>query len=163
MESAPALFGVTTIKGNRRSVAAATALVLLVFCLSSIATLTVAFNPGPDYTLLEVRQPVAQPAWSNSRTIHSLHDVTFRWKTDVPNTAYVEWQMLDYKPQPNGMFETPFATRKLMKPPSGQFQQFVIDFAQIQQQNPTKIPANAPATPKDYYIRLVPWNAGGTA
>ena len=123
-------------------------------------TSAVSFNP--DQTILEVRQPGGQPQWANTRTIHALHLVTFRWKTDVPNTDYVEWQMLDYKPQPNGMNETPFATHKVKKMPALDFQEFTIDFISQQQQHPTQIPSTAPSNAKDYWIRLVPWNSGGT-
>jgi hypothetical protein len=122
-------------------------------------------NPVPfvGNTVLDVRLSGGQPQWGNSRTLHALHTITFRWKTDVPNTAYGEWQLLDYKPQPNGMNETPFAKASVALPPSGQFQEFTIDFVQLQQQNPSKIPANAPAAGKDYWIRMVPWTAGGGA
>jgi hypothetical protein len=52
----------------------------------------------------------------------------------------------------------PFATSTPLNPPqSGQFDTFTIDFAQQQQAHPDKIPATAPAQPKDYYLRLLPW------
>jgi len=152
------------MKNNGRVVTTSAILMLLLLlsCLQ-IARTTFAFNPAPlsGQTFLDVREAGGQNQWGNLRTIHSLHTVTFRWKTSAPNTAYGEWQMFDYKPQPMGMNETPFATANLGLPVPGEFQQFTIDFAQIQQQNPTKIPANAPANAKAYYIRLVPWTSGG--
>src|SRR5205807_2288118 len=152
------------MKNNRRVIttSAILTLLLLLSCLQ-IARTTFAFNPAPlsNQTLLDVRGAGGQNQWGSSRTIHSLYPVTFRWKTSAPNTAYGEWQMMDYKPQPMGMNETPFASANLGLPVPGEFQQFTIDFAKIQQQNPTKIPANAPANAKVYYIRLVPWTSGG--
>src|SRR6266567_2215128 len=114
--------------------------------------------PNPDQTILEVRQAGAQPAWGTSRTIHALHVLTFRWKTDVPMTNFGQWQLLDYPPPPQDLMAQPFATSNVGPPaPTGQFENFTIDFAAIQQQNPGKIPSTAPAQPKDYYLRLVPW------
>ena len=60
-----------------------------------------------------------------------------------------------------GMSEMPFARASAGLPAPGQFQQFTIDFAQIQQQNPTRIPAKAPVNAKVYYLRLVPFTSGG--
>ena len=139
-------------------------IIMLTMVLSALSPLrhSLAINVNPDQTILEVRQPGTQAQWGSIRTIHALHTVTFRWKTDIPNTDYVEWQLLDYKPQPNGMSETPFATHKVKKMPAPDFQEFTIDFVNQQQQNPTKIPATAPSNAKNYWIRLVPWNAGGT-
>jgi hypothetical protein len=136
---------------------------LLVPASLPIARSALALNLGPfDQTVLDVRQPGAQPQWGGSRTIHSLHIVHFRWKTSALNTFIGAWQIFDYKPQPMDPNEIPFAQGKAalaMVP--GQFQDFTIPFTQLQQQNPTKIPANAPANGKDYYIRVEPLDSNG--
>jgi hypothetical protein len=130
-------------------------LLLVPFSLP-IARSASALDPGPQETSLDVRQPGGQSQWGNFRTIHALNAVTFRWKTDIQGVSNGEWQLFDYKPQSNGMNETPFA-RQCIGSPSAQFQHFAMDFAQLRQQYPGKIPANAPATPRDYYVRVVPW------
>ena len=144
---------------NRRVITACTILTLLVLFSLSIARSRFALNPAPpsNQTLLDVRQPGSQPQWDSTRTIHALHTVTLRWKTSAPNTLFAEWQILDYKPQPNGLNETPFARATVAVPAPGEFQQFTIDFVQLQQQHPGVIPAVAPAIAKEYYVRLVPW------
>lgn len=145
---------------NRRVMIACTILLLLVLSSLSIARSTFALNPEllSNQTLLDVRQPGGQAQWGRTRTIHALHTVTFRWKTSAPGTAYAEWQIMDYKPAPNGsMNETPFARTVVAVPALGEFQPFTIDFAQLQQLHPNMIPAAAPANAKDYYLRLVPW------
>jgi len=153
---------ILTMRHNRRVIILYTILMLLVSASFPIARSALAVNLGPfDQTVLDVRQPGAQPQWGGSRTIHSLHIVHFRWQTTAPNTIFGAWQIFDYKPQPMGMNETPFATAKVILPPPGQFQEFPIDFVQLQQQNPTRIPANAPANGKDYYLRMVPFLADG--
>jgi hypothetical protein len=150
------------MRKNRRKIQIIITMLMTVLSALPAIRHTSAVSLNPDQTILEVRQPGTQSQWGSTRTIHALHLITFRWKTDVPNTDYVEWQLLDYKPQPNGMHETPFATRKVKKMPAPDFQEFTIDFAHQQQQNPTKIPATAPSNPKNYWVRLIPWNAGGT-
>jgi len=122
------------MRRNRRRIPIIITILAMVLSALSAIRHTSAINWNPDQTILEVKQPGAQAQWGTTRTIHALQLVTFRWKTDVPNTDYVEWQMLDYKPQPNGMGETPFATRKLKKMPAPDFQEFTIDFAHQQQQ-----------------------------
>ena len=152
------------MKNNRKVIGISAILTMLVLPCWPIARTASALNPGspPAQTWLEVRQTGGQDQWDNSRTIHALHAVTFHWKTDISNTAYGQWQLLDYKPQPNGMNEHPFATSPdLPLPTPGEFQQFTVDWAQLQQQYTSKIPANAPANGKDYWIRLVPWTSGG--
>jgi len=150
------------MRNNLKGIAAATILMLLVVCSLPIARPTLAFDPNPDQTWLDVRLPGAQPQWGNSRTIHALHSLTFRWKTDIATADHGRWQILDYKPQSNGMNENPFALSPLPLPLALQFQPFTIDFAQLQQQYPNKIPADAPVNGKDYWIRIVPWNADET-
>ena len=150
------------MRHNRRVITAWTILLLMVLGSLPVARSAFALNLGLfDQTVLNVRQPGAQSQWGGSRTIHSLHIVNLRWQTSAPNTAFGAWQIFDYKPQPMGMNETPFATAKVVLPPPGQFQEFPIDLVQLQQQNATKIPANAPANGKDYYLRMVPFLADG--
>lgn len=114
--------------------------------------------PNPDQTILEVREASAQPTWVTSRTIHALHALTFRWKTDVAMTNYGQWQLLDYPPPPQDLMAQPFAQSNVGPAPLvGQFANFTIDLAALQQQYPNKIPPTPPAQAKDYYLRLVPW------
>jgi hypothetical protein len=154
---------IPAMRHNGRVITTWAILMLLVLGSLPVARSVFAVNLGPfDQTVLDVRQPGAQTQWGGSRTIHSLHIVHFQWKTTAMNTAICVWQIFDYKPQPMGMNETPFATAKVMLPPPGQFQEFPIDFVQLQQDNPTKIPANAPANGKDYYLRVVPSDSSGT-
>ena len=152
------------MRNKRENYAAFTILILSVVCFLPIAGSAFALNAGPppDQTFLEVKESGGQIQWNTLRTIHSLHAITFRWKTSAPNTSYGEWQIMDYQPQPNGMNETPFATGNVPLAPAGQFKQFTIDFAQLQQQHPDMIPANAPGTAKYYYVRMVPWTSNTT-
>jgi len=128
--------------------------ILMLLVLSSLpaARLAFALDPGPDQTSLDVRQPGAQTQWGDSRTIHALHIVHFRWKTNVLGTKTGLWQIFDFKPQPNDM--NAFSKGNAPLTMLGQFHEFTIDFVQLQQLNPSKIPANAPANGKDYYIRV---------
>src|SRR5262245_47495650 len=86
--------------------------------------------PNPDQTILQVRQPGAQPGWYTSRTIHALHGLSFRWKTDVPMTNYGQWQLCDYPPPPQDLMAQPFAvsdpTQPLPVPPAGQYGTFTL-------------------------------------
>ncbi|MEP6635078.1 MAG: hypothetical protein ABJB97_00030 [Acidobacteriota bacterium] len=131
---------------------------LLVLLTGPVAFTARAACPALEkHTTLEVKQAAGEPnAWGTSRTIQSLQIVTLRWSTNVPNTAYGEWEIA-----PNGMNEQPFAKGTVPLSQPGQFGQFTIDFAQLQQQHPDKIPANAPGTAKNYHIRLVPWSSSG--
>jgi len=148
------------MRQNRRVVTACAILMLLVPCSRSSPSSAFALDPGPpDQTLLDVKHPGGQPLWTSSLIIRSLQSVTCRWQTSAANTAYGEWQIMDYQPQPNGLNETPFASGHSPLPQADGFRQFTLDFAQLQQQHPDKIPANAPATAKAYYVRLVPWTS----
>ena len=145
---------------HKRKPMTALPILILLLCSVAISLTAFAFKPGPmgPNTSLEVRQPGNQTLWGPSRTIHALHAVTFRWGTSVPNTNFGQWQLCDYKPAPQDLMAQPFAVGDPgMVPQAGGFTQFIVDFAQLQQQHPDKIPAQAPATAKDYYLRLVPW------
>jgi hypothetical protein len=156
------------MKNNRKVIRTSAILALLVLSWWPISRTASALNPGPpaDKTSLDVRLPGAQPQWGNLRTIHALHSLTFRWKTDIPMSLvdHGRWQVFDYKPQPNGMNETPFHISDDQLPllPAGSFKDFSINFAHLQHLYPNKIPANAPANGKDYWIRVVPWNSDET-
>lgn len=152
------------MKQDRRPATTITSLVLLVLLSFPLGSSAFALEPPPPtQTWLEIKMPGGQSQWGSALNLHELNLVTFRWKTNAPNTAYGVWEILDYEPAPNGVNEQPFATKHVdLAPQPGQFAQFRIDFAQLQQQHPDKIPASAPATAKNYYVRLVPWTSNGT-
>jgi hypothetical protein len=141
----------STMKANQPVVI----LILLTLTISSIASAS-----GPNlldgHTLLAVKQANGQ--WGDSRTIHSLTTLTFEWKSDVPNTNFGQWQLLDYAPGPHDLTAQPFAVSgPLAASPANQLKQFTIDFAQMHQEHPDKVPAVASSAPKNFYVRLVPW------
>jgi hypothetical protein len=138
-------------------------LIALLLITSSFGKITFAFNPVPpdNHTLLAVKQDNGQ--WGDARTIHSLTTLSFQWKSDVPNANYGQWQLFDYPPGPNDATAQPFAASgPLTATPVNQFKPFTIDFAQIRQQHPDKFPSVPPATPKDCYVRMVPWKTQDT-
>ncbi len=151
------------MRQNRRHSTTITSLVLLVMFSFPFGGSAFALEPlPPDPTMLDVKLAGGQSQWGNARSLHGLNVVTFRWKTSASNAAYGVWEIMDYEPAPNGLNEQPFAKGSVPLPPAGQFGQFTVDFAQLQQQHQDKIPASAPASAKHYYIRLVPWTSGGT-
>ena len=151
------------MKQNRRLSTVITSLVLSVMFSFPLGGSAFALEPAPPtQTWLEVKVPGGQSQWGSALNLHELNVVTFRWKTNAQNTAYGIWEIMDYEPAPNGVNDQPFASKHVPAPQPGQFGQFRIDFVQLQQQHPNKIPASAPATVKNYYIRVVPWIANGT-
>jgi|SRR5437016_1919482 len=153
---------IAVMKQNRRP-STITSLVLLMMFSFPLGSAFALEPAPPTQTSLEVKVPGGQSQWGSALNLHELNVVTFRWKTNAEHTAYGVWEIMDHEPAPNGVNEEPFATRHVDPAPQpGQFGQFRIDFAQLQQQHPDKIPARAPATAKNYYVRLVPWIANGT-
>src|SRR6267378_1010520 len=146
------------MRHNRRTINSLSILLLLVRLTGPVAfTARGASPPLEKHTTLEVKQAAGEPnPWDTSRTIQSLQIITLRWSTNVPNAAYGAWEIA-----PNGMNDQPLAKGTVPLPQPGQFGQFTIDFAQLQQQHPDKIPASAPFPAKNYYIRLVPWSSSG--
>jgi hypothetical protein len=151
------------MKQNRRPSTTLTGLGLLLIISFPLAGSAFALEPAPPpQTLLEVKLPGGQNQWGSALNLHGLDVVTFRWKTNVEHTAYGVWEIMDYEPTPNGVNEQPFASKHVDLGQPGQFSEFRIDFAQLHHQHPEKIPASAPATAKNYYVRLVPWIANGS-
>ena len=146
------------MRHKRRTINSLSILLLWLLLPGPVAFTARAACPALEiHTTLEVKQAAGEPnAWDTSLTIQSLQIITLRWSTNVPNAAYGAWEIA-----PSGMKDQPFAKGTVPLPQPGQFGQFTIDFAQLQQQHPDKIPASAPFPAKNYHIRLVPWSSSG--
>jgi CubicO group peptidase (beta-lactamase class C family) len=87
--------------------------------------------------------------WERNVIITSRAPVYFRWATSEQNVTSAEWQVTG---SPAGFSGAPniIASGELSNIPGvGQRFQFTIDFKQF-------LPASPPASPKNYYVRIVP-------
>src|SRR5213593_2549845 len=98
----------TNVQNKLRNITAGSIAILLLLSSVPLIKTSSAALPNPDQTVLQVRLAGAQPSWDTSRTIHALHALTFRWKTDVPMTNFGQWQLCDYPPLPQDLMAQPF-------------------------------------------------------
>ena len=112
-------------------------------------------------TSLDVRR-TDDPAqsWGNSVVINTPQAVAFRWKTTDQGVRKAVWQLseenLGLEPFPKGVIASGAAGNSLFYQ-TGHFQDFLIDLKTL----PTYVPQTPPATPRVYWVRVLPQDNSG--